>query len=761
MIEISFNFKGAFTKIQCNTDDKIIDICKKFAFKINQNINDIYFLYDGRKVNLSEEKLRIGELQNNIDKSNKKMAMIVYENDYMEVNDNHKIKSKEIICPNCFGNSIIKIEDYKIKLLECEERHISDDIFFKDFQKTQYIDISKIICDICKKNNKAKTYENKFFKCNTCKLNLCPLCKKSHYNDHYIVDYDDKNYYCDIHDERYSSYCKDCNKNICLECEKNHKNHKILSYSDLFPEENKKKTELNEFRSLLNKVKNEINEIKNICDKFSENVESYYTIYSDIINNYNYNNKNRNYQILKNINDIKDKIIINDIKEISSENDKSLKFKKIYEIFNKMIAKKAKNGTEATNNHKTIDNKKINKINKANDKNKNINKNNKNDEYNINANKTYNRFYFQNLDLSKEIKKNSNQNNNKKNIKVNNSKDMKRKIYKDTIKKNDNINDRTTNNFLTRKESKNNNSKFQNKNIKKTNKTPLNLKKSVPIFKPIKDANEISIIYKIDQNDKKKGEVKIFGYEFVMKNEKKCYIIHNNIKYDLTDNFNIKDIKENTFEIKLIDIKNINNMSFMFNGCSSLISIKDISNWKTSNIEDMSYLFYGCSSLSNFSGISEWDTKNVTNMSNLFSFCKHLVKLPDISKWDTSKVKDMNNIFNGCSSLKEIPDISKWNTSDVKDMRGIFNNCSSLEKLPDISKWNTCNAISMSNLFNGCSSLKVIPDISKWNTDNVTTMDKIFSGCNSLSSLPKISTFSVKNKENIFSGCPERLIPKK
>ena len=38
MIEISFNFKGAFTKIQCNTDDKIIDICKKFAFKINQNI---------------------------------------------------------------------------------------------------------------------------------------------------------------------------------------------------------------------------------------------------------------------------------------------------------------------------------------------------------------------------------------------------------------------------------------------------------------------------------------------------------------------------------------------------------------------------------------------------------------------------------------------------------------------------------------------------------------------------------------------------
>ena len=150
-----------------------------------------------------------------------------------------------------------------------------------------------------------------------------------------------------------------------------------------------------------------------------------------------------------------------------------------------------------------------------------------------------------------------------------------------------------------------------NNNIERKNQNPLKIEKIVPILKPIKDANEISIIYKIEQNDKSKGEVKIFCNLFVKNNKKKCYIIHNNIKYDLTDNFNIKDIKENTFEIKLIGIKNITSMSFMFNECSSLISIKDIPNWNTSNITDMSYLFNGCSSLSNFSGISEWDTKNV------------------------------------------------------------------------------------------------------------------------------------------------------
>ena len=49
-------------------------------------------------------------------------------------------------------------------------------------------------------------------------------------------------------------------------------------------------------------MEKEIREIKNICDTFIENIKKYYKIYSDVINNFN--NKNRNYQILKNINEI-------------------------------------------------------------------------------------------------------------------------------------------------------------------------------------------------------------------------------------------------------------------------------------------------------------------------------------------------------------------------------------------------------------------------------------------------------------------------
>ena len=389
MVEISFYFNEAITKIQCNSDQKVIDICKKVALKIEEDIDDIYFLYNGSKVDLSNDKLCLGELLNNIDKSSKIMKMIVNKNNSTIINNNHKLKSKDIICRTCFRNSRIKIKNYKITFFECGDGHVSSDIFFKDFENTQYIDESKIKCDICKNNNKAGTYGNKFFKCNTCKINLCPICKSIHNNEHYIIDYDQKNYYCDIHDELYNSYCNTCKKNLCVACEKTHKNHEILSYSNLFPEENMKKKELDKFKNLIDKLKNEIEKINNICDKFIENIEIYYTIYSDIINNYNYNNKNRNYQILKNINDINDKNIMNDINEIISLKDKSLKFSKINNIYNKMRIRFIQNKKESKNIFQKIDkrnlknNKKTHKRNKTIDRN-NINNDNDNDNDNDN-----------------------------------------------------------------------------------------------------------------------------------------------------------------------------------------------------------------------------------------------------------------------------------------------------------------------------------------------------------------------------------------
>ena len=55
-------------------------------------------------------------------------------------------------------------------------------------------------------------------------------------------------------------------------------------------------------------------------------------------------------------------------------------------------------------------------------------------------------------------------------------------------------------------------------------------------------------------------------------------------------------------------------------------------------------------------------TKNVTYMSGMFYGCSSLISLPNISKRDTKNVTYMSVMFYGCSSLISLPDISKWHT---------------------------------------------------------------------------------------------------
>ena len=43
-----------------------------------------------------------------------------------------------------------------------------------------------------------------------------------------------------------------------------------------------------------------------------------------------------------------------------------------------------------------------------------------------------------------------------------------------------------------------------------------------------------------------------------------------------------------------MNINNVTDISFMFYGCFSLISLPDISKWKTNNVTNMSYMLRGC-----------------------------------------------------------------------------------------------------------------------------------------------------------------------
>ena len=70
--------------------------------------------------------------------------------------------SKDIICPQCKEPCLIKLNDYQIKLYECRNGHTNEGIKIDDFQKTQEVNISLIICDQCKIKNKGNTYNNEF-----------------------------------------------------------------------------------------------------------------------------------------------------------------------------------------------------------------------------------------------------------------------------------------------------------------------------------------------------------------------------------------------------------------------------------------------------------------------------------------------------------------------------------------------------------------------------------------------------------------------
>ena len=75
-------------------------------------------------------------------------------------------------------------------------------------------------------------------------MNLCPLCILNHDKKHDIIDYEQKNYLCEIHNENFNSYCKKCKKNLCIQCENSHFNHDIIQYSKILPNKGDKLDEM-------------------------------------------------------------------------------------------------------------------------------------------------------------------------------------------------------------------------------------------------------------------------------------------------------------------------------------------------------------------------------------------------------------------------------------------------------------------------------------------------------------------------------------
>jgi len=112
--------------------------------------------------------------------------------------------------------------------------------------------------------------------------------------------------------------------------------------------------------------------------------------------------------------------------------------------------------------------------------------------------------------------------------------------------------------------------------------------------------SEINLIYEIDKRDDLNDEedyINIFGETFVENNKNICTMVIDNKEYKLEDKFNIENYNNNILKIKLKGINKVRSLGFLFDGCTSLISLPDISKLNTDNIFDMSYIFQRCESL--------------------------------------------------------------------------------------------------------------------------------------------------------------------
>ena len=214
MVEVEFNYQQNKIIIQSNLNDSFKTIIQNYAIKANLDINNIYFISNGQVIN-KEDKLE--NIMSESDKRNKKIIILVLSINSTIINENTNIKiSNDVICPKCKELCKYEINNYKIKLYGCKNGHITNNIKLDEFKINQSIDISQIKCDKCKDKNKSNTFNNEMYICYECKMNLCPLCKSIHNKNHSFINYDNKYYICNKHNESYTEYCNDCNIDICL-----------------------------------------------------------------------------------------------------------------------------------------------------------------------------------------------------------------------------------------------------------------------------------------------------------------------------------------------------------------------------------------------------------------------------------------------------------------------------------------------------------------------------------------------------------------
>jgi len=109
MVKVIFLYNSENFIVKSYPNDLMKEIIQEFLIQSQIDANSVVFLYEGNKI---DEELDLETVITNRDLQENSMNIIVKNiNELNENKNDNIIKSKDIICPDCGENCIIKIND--------------------------------------------------------------------------------------------------------------------------------------------------------------------------------------------------------------------------------------------------------------------------------------------------------------------------------------------------------------------------------------------------------------------------------------------------------------------------------------------------------------------------------------------------------------------------------------------------------------------------------------------------------------------------
>ncbi len=220
---------------------------------------------------------------------------------------------------------------------------------------------------------------------------------------------------------------------------------------------------------------------------------------------------------------------------------------------------------------------------------------------------------------------------------------------------------------------------------------------------------------------------------------------------------NVSSMFDGDEALTSLDLTNFNpsgSTSFirMFFNCKSLKSVGDLSQWTGSNATDVSNMFKDDEKLASLD-LSNFNPNKVQYFSSMFEGCTALTSLGDLSKWTGSNATSVSNMFNGDEKLASL-DLSNFNPNNAQYFSSMFEGCTALTSPGDLSKWTGSNATSVSNMFNGDEKLASL-DLSDFKPNKVQYFSSMFQGCSELTTITGMNSWDVSSAiymDNMFAG---------